>query len=163
MGRLLRTDRLRQVHPELALFALQWAEEHLGTWMVVTGERCLADVLAKYAVGRTTPGPHAGEQGHPTLGETVTNVSTLEKAPHAARVTPSGLYACAVDLQFFTGRGLELAAGETAEQRTVYLEMGEAAEKAGLVWGGRFKRLFDQAHVELLDWRRYPLPAPGTV
>lgn len=48
------------------------------------------------------------------------------------------------------------------ETRQMVLTYGEAAERHGLVWGGRFKPLdddglgWDSAHVETPDWRRLP-------
>lgn len=162
MGNLLRQDRGVLVHPRLRLFAVQMASQSPYNWLLVTGVRTQADVEAKYAQGRTAPGPHAGEPGYPPLGETVTNVHTLALAPHALRVTPAGTFGCAIDLQYFLPDGLHLAEGKVPEEQLVYRGMGEQAEKAGLAWGGRFIHLFDQAHVELPDWRAYPLPPPET-
>lgn len=157
---LLYSVRLKLVHPRLALFAQQLAEQSPRKWGVITGARTQADVDAKYALGRTKRGPHAGEVGHPPLGDIVTHVHSLEQAPHAVRRTPEGSYSCAVDLQFVLPEGGGLAEGHIPEEKDVYLEMGLMAEQAGLVWGGRFKSIFDQAHVELPDWRRYPLDPP---
>lgn len=155
MGKLLRVDRLYQVHPRLRLFAQQMADSSNQTWLVVTGVRGQHEVDLKYAQGRTAPGPHAGEAGYPPLGETITNVSSMAKAPHAMRVYPNGTWGCAVDLQFFVQGTMSLAEGKEPAEVAVYLELGELAEKAGLVWGGRFTRV-DQAHVETPDWRNFP-------
>lgn len=150
-------ERLDLVHPELAAFVDLLAEAEQD-WVVVTGIRTPAQVTVKWAEGRTTPGPHAGEPGYPELGETVTEVRTLQSAPHAIRVTPQGLYGCAVDVQYLLPSG-KLSEGGTAAEQAVYLRMGQLAEAHGLRWGGRFKRV-DQAHVELVAWRSYPLPNP---
>lgn len=157
MGRLLGTDKLQRVHPTLDGFVRQWVEDSALDWMVVTGARTQAEVDAKWAEGRTKPGPHAGETGYPELGLTVTQVRTLHDAPHAVRVTPEGLYACAVDLQFLASPG-KLSEGKTLTDVATYRGYGLAGEKAGFVWGGRFSKV-DQAHLELVSWRSYALPS----
>jgi hypothetical protein len=156
VSELLRPGLLAVVHPELAGFARLIAAESPHDWMVVSGERTLEGVLLKYAEGRTRPGPYAGRPGYPPLGLTTTQVRTLEGAPHARRVTPAGLYACAVDMQYLVAPG-RLASGSTQAEQAVYRWYGERAEGLGLVWGGRFPKV-DQAHVQLKDWRDFPLP-----
>lgn len=148
------------MHPDLVAFAHKMAESSPEDWVVVTGIRTQVEVDAKWAEGRSQPGPHAGESGFARLGQTVTNVRDLQQAPHALRQTPQGPYGCAVDLQFI-GEKTSLSPGATPEDRAVYLWMGEFAEKSGFTWGGRFARIFDQAHVELKDWKQYPLPPPA--
>ncbi len=155
MSELLHAERLYSVHPDLRAFARLVAANSSYDWVVVTGIRSLAGVQEKYAIGRTVPGPHAGEPGYRALGLTVTNVSTLDKAPHAERVTPVGLYGCAVDLQFMHAG--KLAAGDTHEEQAVYAWYGALAGQLGLTWGGQFTKV-DQAHVEVFAWRDYPLP-----
>jgi hypothetical protein len=160
MSELRHPERLYSVHPELCAFMKLVVATSPYDWCIVTGIRSLAGVQEKYAVGRTTPGPHAGEPGYPPLGQVLTNVSSLEHAPHAERRTPAGVYGCAVDAQFFyEGR---LSAGETTAEQSIYRWYGHLAESQGHVWGGRFGNV-DQAHVELRLWRSYPLPNAGNV
>jgi hypothetical protein len=162
MSELRHVERLLGVHPKLTAFARLVASQSPVDWCVVTGVRSLAGVLEKYAQGRTTKGPHAGAPGYPPLGLTITNVSTLEGAPHAERLTPEGLYACAVDLQFLTHSGGKLASGDSPAEVATYRWYGALAEAQGLLWGGRFTKV-DQAHVELPHWRLYPLPSAAPV
>ena len=162
MSELRHAERLAGVHPSLAAFARLVASRAAVDWCVVTGVRTLPGVLEKYAQGRTTPGPHAGEPGYPPLGLTITNVRTLEGAPHAERMTPEGLYGCAMDMQFFLQGGSRLAGGDAPGEVLVYRWYGAAAETQGLTWGGRFSKV-DMAHVELKAWRTYPLPGAAAI
>jgi peptidoglycan L-alanyl-D-glutamate endopeptidase CwlK len=34
-----------------------------------------------------------------------------------------------------------------------YRQAGEIGEQVGLVWGGRFKSIFDPGHLEMKDWK----------
>jgi hypothetical protein len=156
VGRLLKPERLFQVHPELRAFAVDFSQRNDCDWMVVTGARTKAQVAEKYAIGRTVQGAHAGQPGYPPMGQTVTNVASLEHAPHAIRETPAGPYSCAVDMQFLLPDG-SLAPGTNQAQQDIYALYGAAAEAAGFVWGGSFRHLFDQAHVELFHWKNFPL------
>lgn len=157
MAELHNPDRLvlpLPVHPRLAALARKLAGASTFDLCVVTGVRDSKGVAEKWALGRTAPGPHAGELGFPLLGETVTKVRSLEHAPHALRRTPDGLYGTAIDLQFvIKGRLLE---GRLLSEVAAYHLLGELAEADGFVWGGRFTNV-DQAHFELRNWRDFPL------
>ena len=161
MSELRHPERLYSVHPELCAFFRLMVAQSPHDWCIVTGIRGLAAVQEKFAVGRTVPGPHAGEPGFPPMGQTITNVSSLEHAPHAERMTPAGLYGCAGDAQFFLPDGT-LAEGRSQQEQSVYRWYGELAEAQGLVWGGRFSKR-DLAHVELRLWRSYPLPNAAAI
>lgn len=51
------------------------------------------------------------------------------------------------------GDGWKLALNDRAK----FTAIGEAAEKHGLKWGGRFSK-FDGPHIEVPDWRALPMP-----
>lgn len=159
MGNLLREERLALVHPSLAAFIRGFVKGSPWDWMVVTGARTQEEVNLAWAKGRTTAGPFAGEPGHPPLGEVVTHVRSLEKAPHAIRATPEGAFSCAVDLMFFSDH-CALSPGTSREDRAVYQAYGEAVMEAGLVWGGVFTGLVDLSHAENPRWREFPLFTP---
>jgi D-alanyl-D-alanine carboxypeptidase len=156
--RLLHPERLQlpqPVHARLSTLARKLASISVYDLCVVTGVRDAAEVAQKWAMGRTTRGPHAGEPGYPLLGLTVTNVNEMGHAPHALRMTPEGLYGCAVDLQLVHGG--KLLEGRIASESAIYQALGQAAEKDGFTWGGRFTKV-DLAHYELPGWRAFPLP-----
>lgn len=150
---------LDQVHPDLRRFAFDAANDALLDLFVVTGARTQTDVTRKYAEGRTSPGPHAGEPGYPELGEIVTNAMHLAQTAHSVRLTPEGRFGCAIDLQFISAG--KLNDGKSEADQALYRWMGELAESRGFTWGGRFPKV-DQAHIELKAWRAYPLISTPT-
>jgi hypothetical protein len=159
MAVLHHIERLANVHPKLIAFSRKLAAASAIDVCVVTGVRDALSVAAKWNEGRVSPGPHAGEPGYPKLGLTVTAVRTVVEAPHAKRWTPEGYFGCAVDLQFQTEHG-QLLDTDTPAHLTLYESLGLLAEAEGFVWGGHFSRRLDAGHVELKNWRLYPLNRP---
>lgn len=110
---------------------------------------------ALYAQGRTAPGPHAGEEGFPVLGLTVTAAATLADTPHGR-----GGAADAYPVILST-TGLKVAALDLDERnprvRLKFEHYGLLAEEHGLEWGGRWKRK-DLPHCQVRSWRDLPLP-----
>lgn len=47
--------------------------------------------------------------------------------------------------------------------RAKFQVIGEAAEKLGLTWGGRWKSLYDGPHIEVPNWKQLPFPPGGGV
>jgi len=110
--------------------------EDLGM-MVIVGLRTDAQQAADYAQGRTTPGPNAGQPGHPPLGATVTNCNGVTtRSNHQAQADG---YGHAADCGFV---GDHPYAGD-------FHAFGLRLEAAGLKWGGRFHAPVDLDHAEL--------------
>lgn len=109
-----------------------------------------------YAQGRTAPGPHAGEEGYPALGLTVTAARTLADTPHGRGGAADAEIAVVKD-----GRVIAtLTDTRQPKIRLQYEHYGLLAEEHGLEWGGRWKSK-DMAHVQCPDWKSLPiLPTP---
>ncbi len=128
-------QRLVGVHPDM-IDKLDPILDRLGMF-VIEGLRTTERQQEIYAEGRTTPGPYAGQPGHPPLGSTVTNCDGVHtKSNHQAH--PDG-YGHAVDCGF---NGPHPYAGD-------FHAFGLALEAAGLKWGGRFHSPVDIDHAEM--------------
>lgn len=118
--------RLSQVHPLLRQKAeaviAQLAAEGL-TVEVVSGLRTADEQNALYAQGRTKPGP---------------------KVTYAKAWQSNHNYGLAVDFCPFVNSKPDWNA-----PRAVWKRIGEAAERQGLEWGGRWAKFRDMPHVQL--------------
>lgn len=125
--------RMLGLHPDLreALIALLAAMDELGHPMTITDAlRSTAQQQALYAIGRTTP------------GKPVTNCDGVTKrSNHQAQADGFGH---AVDCAFLDAHGQP-----TWNEASPWRLYGEAAKALGLRWGGEFRTLVDQPHVEL--------------
>lgn len=123
-------NRLHGVHPALveAIGEIVAEMEQWGHPMfVVEGLRTMARQAELYAQGRTAPGPIV------TYKDGVT-----DKSRHQPR---DDGYGYAVDCAFVDGHPFA--------QTHPWNRYGAAVEARGLIWGGRFKTLFDLPHAEL--------------
>lgn len=125
--------RLRGVHPDLIekVGRILLAMETLGHPMiVVSGLRTDAEQASLYAQGRTKP------------GKIVTNLDGVTKrSNHQSKADGWGH---AVDMAF-----LRNGKPSWAEDHPWEL-YGLTAESLGLTWGGRWKKLVDRPHIELV-------------
>lgn len=85
-----------------------------------------------------------------------TKAKTLADTPHG-RGAAADAYPAVLDR---TGHYVTAIRIDTRDTRTqdMYRQYGEAAERAGLVWGGRWKSIVDLPHVETPSWRLLPFP-----
>lgn len=153
MGKkVLHRERAAGVDQRLIAFVDWWDKNGPFTIMVGRdgGVRSGADQARLYAQGRTTPGPHAGEAGYPPLGQTVTNAATAANSAHG--------HAAALDFWPVVNGKIYLDV-KNPVQKAKYDQLGVMIESFGLVWGGRFKNLYDGPHAETPDWRGSPLVA----
>lgn len=127
--------RLVGVHPAL-VEAIGEVLAEMAAWghpmCIVEGVRTKERQQELYAQGRTAPGP------------IVTNADGIyKKSEHQPRADGLGY---AVDCAFLDGN--PFAATHPWER------YGRSVEQRGLIWGGRFKQLFDQPHAELPEGPR---------
>jgi len=160
MALLRHAERLAGVHPRLAAFANLAAAQSSVDLCAVTGLRSPVECEAKWAEGRTAPGPHAGQIGYPALGLTVTNCKDASQTAHSLRATPEGDYGCAIDLQFVGTAGALLDL-DTPAHCALYESLALLAQEDGLVAGLYFRKV-DASHVELASFRDYPLVDSST-
>lgn len=148
--RVLRRERAAGVDATLLAF-LDWWEESGPFGLVVLrygGLRSQRLQSELFAQGRTQPGPpcHCRAKPCPThpLGLTVTNAALASQTPH--------------------GRAAALDAAPLVDgvvpwgDWRLFQKYGEAAERQGFVWGGRWKEPKDGPHIECPGWRTRPLP-----
>jgi peptidoglycan L-alanyl-D-glutamate endopeptidase CwlK len=121
--------RLAGIHPALVeaiVDVLQDMSEWGHPMFVVEGVRTQARQVALYAQGRTTKGPI---------------VTYKDGVHHKSHHQPhEDGYGYAVDCAFVDGNPFA--------QTHPWERFGQALEKRGLTWGGRWK-FFDQPHAEL--------------
>jgi hypothetical protein len=104
-----------------------------------------------YAKGRTAPGPHAGENGFPELGLTVTNAKTLADTPHGRGAAADAYPAIVVKNKVIAIRD-NIHDSQTLE---LFREYGRLAKNAGLEHGGDWPQA-DWPHVQIHSWRSLP-------
>ena len=155
MGTVFHREHAAGVDGRLLRF-LDWWAEH-GPFPITIpatgGLRTDAMQAELYAKGRTTPGEHAGEPGHPPMGRTVTNAKTVHDTPHGR------------------GAALDCMPVKTSADGTkvvalidswdLYRMYGIMVKAHGLIWGGEWRSPLDGPHAEILTWRSLPIPNPG--
>lgn len=128
--------RLQGVHPDLkeAVMDILDAMDVLGWPMFVTaGVRTTQEQQMLYAQGRTAPGVR------------VTNLDGVKKRSKHQPFADG--FGHAVDLAFLDDP--DTSKTEVYDPAMPWDLMGLAAEKKGLIWGGRWQGLIDMPHVEL--------------
>lgn len=122
---------LNLIHPTLGKKVLQIidavAKKGYGI-KVAQGLRSLAEQSRLYAQGRTTK------------GKRVTN-APAGFSPHN--------YGCAVDFQLTVAVKEKGLLTHFPDKNPVWSIIGEEAKKAGLEWGGSWKKFLDRPHVEI--------------
>jgi peptidoglycan L-alanyl-D-glutamate endopeptidase CwlK len=125
-------QRLTGVHPAL-IDAIREVFDEMAAWgtpmFVVMGVRTQAQQVALYAQGRTAPGHIVTDKDGV--------VHKSDHQPHADG------YGYAVDCAFTDGDPFA-----DSHPWQVY---GDACEKRGLIWGGRWTTLVDRPHAQLPD------------
>lgn len=158
MARVFHREHALGVHPDLLAF-LDWWEEAGPFAVTIPPDGGLRDdttQAALYAKGRTTPGPRAGEKGHPPLGYPVTNAKTVHDTPHGR--------GAAVDLlPVLASPDGQRVLAVLDSDRSLFQALGGLAQARGLVWGGCFHAPIDLDHVEVPDWKQLPVPKPQGV
>lgn len=123
-----KLDSLEPGFKELVETVIAETETATGLdWLCTSGRRSIGEQNRLYEQGRTTPG----------------NIVTRAKggqSPHN--------FGLAADLAPYKNSSIwwDAPAGYWAA-------MGAIAESHGLVWGGNFKNIVDQPHIEAADWR----------
>jgi hypothetical protein len=131
--RVRNRQRAAGAHPRLIAF-LDWWDAN-GPIPITVGEN---------GGVRTDP---AAQLGYYLAG--TSGAATLDDTPHGR--------GAAMDLWPYIPGTLTPDFGAGAESLARYLAIGEAAERFGLVWGGRWTKP-DRPHVELPGWRQLPYP-----
>lgn len=144
VGGTLHEERLRGVHPQLILLVRAWEAQLPWRILICSGVRTDAQQAALYAQGRTAP------------GKIVTNAPTAAESPHGRRYFNGTPWGCAIDAVRASDSGEALW-----EDLDSLEQMAEVAERLGMVWGGRWKRLKDWDHFELPEWRLWPHAKDG--
>lgn len=150
--RLYRRERADGTDPKLQEFLDWWQDVGPFPLVVTSGVRTDAEQAALYAKGRTAPGP------------VVTNAATTASTAHGLRLRdgkPKGQGFDAYPVKRAKGsKVLEIHLGNAgdAEGLAKFEQLGAAATKFGLVWGGKWTGLPDRPHIETPDWRLLPRP-----
>lgn len=164
MGRVLHRDRTEGVLPQLCALMDVWCSElpYDITIPPSGGVRTNEEQAKLYALGRTVPGPHAGEPGHLTMGDCVTKAQTVNDSAHGHRA--------AIDAMPLLDDGhlsLDRHDPRWPETFARLLQMAHLAIEMGFEWGGDWPGFKDWDHFELPNWRSYPTgrddaePAPA--
>lgn len=157
MGKLLREERLRGIHPQLVLLAKSWTVQLSFNIEVLSGIRTNAQQAQLYAQGRTAP------------GRIVTQASTAVLSPHGRRFFSGNAWGCAFDampldeegnIQWYPS-GHPREGQPTPEGLGRLRMMAIYAERQGVVWGGSWTSFPDLDHFQLMGWKDAP-PAPDT-
>ncbi len=135
---VLYLERLQGIHPSLLAFVGSWQQ---------TGK---FPILAAFDGGLRTDS--AKQLQYYNLGNS--NAKTLDQTPHG-RGAAMDLYPVGFDTRI----GITRDSPFELNFKWAFYEMGEAAERAGLVWGGRWTKPYDLPHIEVPNWRSLPYPA----
>lgn len=149
-AKVFNRSRADRVNAKLRAF-LDWWEKN-GTFDITIPKdgtvRTQAEQEALYAQGRTKP------------GKIITNASNVLTTAHgrggALDVYPVRTSALGLVLRIYTGDESDPA--DRAEAMKRFRLFGEAAERFGLTWGGRWKSPVDSPHIEVTDWKSLPAP-----
>ena len=152
MGKLVREERLRGVHPQLVFLAKSWTAQLSFNIEILTGVRTNAEQARLYAQGRTMP------------GRIVTQAATAALSAHGRRFFSGVAYGCAFDAMPLDDTGAiqwyppgHPREGQVTPEGLARLRMMSlAASRQGCVWGGEWTSFPDLDHWQLLDWRKYP-------
>lgn len=147
MGKLIREERLRGVHPQLVLLAKSWTVQLSFNIEILSGVRTNAEQQRLWEQGRTAP------------GKIVTQAQSAALSPHGRRFFNGAAWGCAFDAMPLDADGniqWDANGRATAEGSSRLRMMSIAAARQGCVWGGEWTSFPDMDHFQLLDWRKYP-------
>jgi hypothetical protein len=137
---VLNRERAAGVRPELLTLLDAWERE--GTHAVMVAPD-----------GGARIGPEAAAKQAAFFKSGASKAATLADTPHgrgaALDVYPVG---------FNPGKSMD----SQPDMRARFRVFGEWAERKGFVWGGRWASFGpdgDAPHIELQNWRRFPMPA----
>src|SRR5689334_4568908 len=147
MGKLMREERLRGVHPQLVLLAKSWTVQLSFNIEILSGVRTNAEQQRLWEQGRTSP------------GRIVTQAQTSALSPHGRRFFQGSAWGCAFDAMPLDSEGniqWDANGRPTPEGIQRLRMMSITASRQGCVWGGEWTTFPDLDHWQLMDWRKAP-------